>query len=452
MNNILIIDDEPTILATLSLALEDDFNIYTAEIPSKGFSIINLHDIDLVLLDQYLGKYSGFDVLKEIKENFPSIIVITMTAHSNIDSSIKAIEMGAYYYIAKPLDIKSLKVLLTKALDYRNLSLQVEQLKRTLTYEKSDFKVISKSKVMDNIFELIEKVKDLDINILITGESGTGKDMIAKAIHYSSSRRNEPLEAINCAAIPFNLLESELFGYEKGAFTGATSKYNGKFSLANKGTLFLDEIGELDITLQAKLLRVLQDKKITPLGSEESTPVDFRLIVATNNDLSEKVLNNSFREDLYFRLNVVNIHIPPLRDRIEDIPELVSLFIDKYNKKFNRNIENISFEAISVLESYNYPGNVRELENIIERAVALTSKKTINVRDLPNNILSNSNFIKDKDWIAITLGLTLETVIQEYIVATYEIAGRNKRKTASILNISERNLYNKLNKTLSAKE
>lgn len=445
MSNILVIDDEPSILTALELALEDSFNIYTSPTVPEGMSILKSKSIDLVLLDQYLGEYDGLDVLKSIKRDFPEVMVIAMTAHGTIDSSVKSIQMGAYYYITKPLDITGLKILIKKALDYRSLSYEVESLKQKIEAPDQAFKIVAASKKMDEVFTMIEKIKDLDINVLIAGESGTGKDLVAKGIHYSSKRSSSPIEIINCAAIPNNLLESELFGYERGAFTGAEHKYNGKIALANGGTLFLDEIGEMDISLQAKLLRVIQEKRVTPLGSEVSIPVDFRLIAATNRDLSELVELGSFREDLFFRLNVVSIEVPPLRERKEDIPLLSSFFIKKYGEKFKKHINGISSEAIVILENYDYPGNVRELENIVERAVALSSSDIITVSDLPSRILEGLDLKKSNDWIPVPLGKALDEVVKEYILATYEHCGQNKRNTAKMLSISERNLYNKLN-------
>lgn len=445
MSNILVIDDEPSILTALELSLEDSFSIYTSSDVPEGLSMLDKCSIDIVLLDQYLGEYDGLDVLQSIKKDHPEVMVIAMTAHGSIDASIKAMQMGAYYYITKPLDINGLKILINKALEYRTLSDEVESLKKKISSPEKNFELIAKSKKMDQVFSTIDKVKDLNVNILITGESGTGKDLVAKSIHYSGKRASQPIEIINCAAIPHNLLESELFGYEKGAFTGADSRYKGKIELANNGTLFLDEIGEMDILLQAKLLRVIQEKRITPLGSEKSIPVDFRLVVATNKDLSREVELGNFREDLYFRLNVISIEIPPLRQRREDIPQLSSYFIQKYSKKFDKNINSITSEAIAVLENYDYPGNVRELENIIERAVALSSNDMINVSDLPSHLLDGLDLSESEKWIPIHLGRTLDDVSKEYILATYEYCDRNKRKTSKVLGISERNLYNKLN-------
>ena len=443
MRNILVIDDEPSILTALELALKKDYNVFTSGDVPKAMTIIESNNIDLILLDQYLGEYSGLEVLENIKKIDSNIIVIAMTAYGSIESSIKAMQLGAYYYITKPLDISSLKILINKALEYRELSDEVKSLKNK-SINTEDVEIIAESPNMKPVFEIIDKVRDIDINVLITGESGTGKDLIAKKIHYSGKRSDKKISIINCAAIPAELLESELFGYEKGAFTGADGSYSGKILESDGGTLFLDEIGDMDITLQAKLLRAIQDKKITHLGSSKSIPVDFRLITATNKDLEEEVAKGNFREDLFFRLNVINIDLPPLRERKQDIPLLIRHFLDKYKKKFEKNILSVSYQAISVLENYDYPGNIRELENIIERAVALSSNEYINVCDLPQFLLKDIEFTEGDQWITLPLGKKLKDIEREYILATYEWNDKNKRHTAKTLGISERSLYNKL--------
>lgn len=299
MHNILVIDDEVSILTALKFALEDHFNVYTTADVLEGLEIINNKNIDLVLLDQYLGDYRGIEVLNNIKSQAPRVIVIAMTAYGSIEDSIEAIQRGAYYYITKPLDINGLISLINKALDYQSLSDEVEDLTKKINEDKLDLRIVSSSNAMNEVFKMIDRIKNVDINVLISGESGTGKELIARAIHNTSRRKGKNLEIINCAAIPHNLLESELFGYEKGAFTGANTRYKGKFELADGGTLFLDEIGDMDILLQAKLLRVIQEKMITPLGSEKSFPVDFRLIAATNLNLPSEVKKGNFREDFY---------------------------------------------------------------------------------------------------------------------------------------------------------
>ncbi len=446
MNKVLIIDDEPSILTALKFALEDEFEVdITTNVP-EGLEIIKNKDIDIVLLDLYLGEYDGLEVLGIIRTSYPSVIVIAMTAYGSIESSVEAIQRGAYYYITKPIDINSLMILMKKALDYKNLSKEVEDLKRDKPQEEFSInEIVSTSKAMMNVFDVINRVKDLDINVLISGESGTGKELIAKAIHYTSKRKNKSLVSVNCAAIPYNLLESELFGYEKGAFTGANQKMKGKFELANGGTLLLDEIGDMDIGMQAKLLRVLEDRKITPLGSETPIFLNIRFLAATNLNLEEEVEKGNFREDLLFRLKVITIEIPPLRSRKEDIPVLTQHFLNKYSKEFNKEIQGVLPSAAEALESYDYPGNIRELKNIIQRAVALTNNEFIGLQDLPGELLSNLELKGDRDCIPIYIGEKLEDVEKRVILKTYDFFQNNKRKTAKTLGISERSLYNKLN-------
>ncbi|WP_352419375.1 sigma-54 dependent transcriptional regulator [Proteiniborus sp.] len=444
MYNILVIDDEPSILTALKFALEDSFNVYCTPNVPEGLELINNKDIDLVLLDQYLGEYKGLEVLQTIRSQNPGVLVIAMTAYGSIEDSVEAMQRGAYYYITKPLDINGLIILINKALDYQNLSNRVEDLTKQMNQKLGLDNIVASSKAMNEVFKIIERVKDLDINVLVTGESGTGKELIARAIHNSSKRSNESLEIINCAAIPYNLLESELFGYEKGAFTGANQRYRGKFELADKGTIFLDEIGEMDIQLQAKLLRVIQEKRITPLGSEKSISVDFRLIVATNKNLTEEVKKGNFREDLFFRLNVISISTPPLRERKEDIPALSKYFMNKYSQMFNKEVSGISKSAISVLEKYTYPGNVRELENIIERAVALTNSDIIEIGDLPKEIIENIDIGASSELVPIYVGESLVEAERKLILATLEYCQGNKRKTAKVLGMSERHLYTKI--------
>lgn len=446
MNKVLIIDDEPSILTALKFALEDEFEVYITTNVHEGLEIIENNGTDIVLLDLYLGEYHGLEVLGIIKTNYPSVIVIAMTAYGSIESSVEAIQRGAYYYITKPIDINSLKILMKKALDYKNLSEEVEDLKRDKSQEDfSMSEIVSTSKAMMNVFDIINRVKDLDINVLISGESGTGKELIAKAIHYTSKRKNKPLVSVNCAAIPYNLLESELFGYEKGAFTGANQRMKGKFELANGGTLLLDEIGDMDIGMQAKILRVLEERKITPLGSETPIPLDIRFLAATNLNLEEEVEKGNFREDLLFRLKVITIEVPPLRNRKEDIPVLIQHFLNKYSKEFNKEIQGVLPSAAEALESYDYPGNIRELKNIIQRAVALANNEFIALQDLPAELLSNLELKGDKDCIPIYIGEKLEDVEKRVILETYNFFQNNKRKTAKTLGISERSLYNKLN-------
>ncbi len=441
MKKILVIDDEISILTALEVGLEDKFKIFTSSDDKGAFKILEKEDINIVLLDQRLGPIDGIEVLQKIKADYPYVIVIAMTAYASIENSVEVIQRGAYYYISKPLNLQSLIILIEKALDYQELSGEVKRLTKELT-KLGHNEIVTSSKLMNSVIETIESVKNLDITVLITGESGTGKELVARSLHYRSNRRQEAFETINCAAIPHNLLESELFGHEKGSFTGASSRHKGKFELADRGTLFFDEIGEMDLVMQAKLLRAIQEKKITPIGSEKAIDVDIRFIAATNKDLKEEIERGNFREDLYFRLNVVNINVPPLRKRKEDIPSLCKHFISKYSNKFDKEIVGITRSAISILENYNYPGNVRELENIIERAVALSSTKKIEAYLLQDNIDDEKNISCDK--IVIEIGESLESVEAKVIEATLDYCNGNKRKTAKILGISERGLHNKL--------
>lgn len=443
MNKILIIDDEKSICTSLEFALEDDYTVISCQDPIKGLDIIRKQHIDLVLLDLRIGEYDGISVLRKIKKENENIVVIIMTAYGSIKSSVDAMQAGAYYYITKPIDIEELKLLILKALDYVNLNNKVKHLKSQLTQRYGINGIIGKSKAMNTIFELIDKVKDIDSNVLIMGESGTGKELVARAIHFQGNRKNKNFEVVNCAAIPSNLLESELFGYRKGAFTGAVQNKKGKFESAHEGTIFLDEIGEMDLTLQSKLLRVIQEKEITPLGSNHKQKIDVRIIAATNKNLEKAVEENEFREDLFYRLNVITIKLPPLRERKEDIPLLVNHFINKYNKNFNKNVKGIDSKALKMLENYDYKGNVRELENIIERAVALTNHNTISCSDLSKKVLNTQNF-PEHDIIPIYIGEDLKTIEKKVILETLKKNKNNKRKTAKILGITERTLRNKL--------
>ena len=457
MKRILIVDDERTILTALRYALEDLYDIEVADSAEGAFEILETHSVDLVLLDQRLGEVDGLDVIRTLHARRPEVMIIAMTAYGSIEASIKAMQSGAYHYVTKPLDIQSLTVMINKALEFRSAGLSREgnghegvvgegeangrgdqrgpEASRTL---------IADSAAMGYVFEVIDRIKDLDINVLITGESGTGKELVARSIHDRSHRAGHSFQALNCAAIPVNLLESELFGYEKGAFTGAHQRVKGKFELAHKGTIFLDEIGDLDLSLQAKLLRVIQEKKVTPLGSEKSIEVDFRLITATNRNLAEAVKKGQFREDLFFRLNVVAIEVPPLRKRKEDIPLLCQHFLELYSKRFGKVVTGMSSAAIEALEAYDFPGNVRELQNIVERAVALSAGSILQLSDLPGDITGISVYKSSRELVPVYVGERLDEVERRLIEATLRHCEGNRRRTANLLGLSERHLYNKI--------
>ncbi len=446
MNEILIIDDEIAICDSLTFLLEDDYKVFSAQDPINGFKLIQDNHIDLVLLDLKIGKYNGLDSISTIKEFDKSIQIIMMTAHGSIKSSVEAMKLGASHYITKPLDSEELLVLIESSMNLRKLTDKVDNLQQIVENQYNRKEIIGESQELKNILKKVEQIKDLDTTVLITGESGTGKDLIAKALHYGSSRKNENLEIVNCAAIPSDLLESELFGYEKGAFTGADKKKLGKIELANNGTLFLDEIGELDLNLQAKILRVVDDMIISPLGSEKTKSVNVRIITATNRDLEEQVAKGLFRKDLYYRLNVVNLNLPSLRERKEDISLLANHFIKKYSKKFNKNIKSIDDDVIEVLKQYDWPGNIRELDNLIERILVFQENDIIRLSDLP--IEHSDNNYDSKDIIPIKIGSSLNEAEKQIILATLNFNNGNRKDTADILGISLRNLQYKIKEYL----
>lgn len=443
---LLIVDDDYAICSSLEFALEDDFLIYTTNSEEQALSLAEVEDFGIILLDLRLGKNDGLETLKKLKMISPKSAIIIMTAYGSIESSVEAMKNGAYYYITKPIDLIQLKTLLNKALEYINLKSRVEYLNEKLIYEYQLSGMVGSSKAMQKVFELIEKVKEIDSNVMITGESGTGKELVARAIHFCGRRKDKPFEAVNCAAIPQNLLEAELFGYEKGAFTGAEHRKKGIFEIADGGTIFLDEITEMDISLQAKLLRVVQEKEIMPVGSEKRKKVNVRIISATNKDIKKEVKEGRFREDLFFRLNVINIHIPPLRERREDIPQLAGYFIKKYSKEMGKNVEGIDDKALEILCRYDYKGNVRELQNILERAVALSDKKILGVEDLPTEVvLLSQNFSGEyKNLIPVFVGEDLQSVEKKVILYTLKYCKGSRKETAKLLKISERNLRYKL--------
>lgn len=440
MEKLLIVDDESSICTSLSFALEDEFEVFTAYDEITAINIIKNNEISIVLLDLKLGRSDGINVLKKIKFLKSDVLVIIMTAYGTIESSVQAIKAGAFYYITKPINIDELRLLLEKSKEYIVLNSRIKYLSAQISNGVSKFGLVGSSKKMINIFDLISKVKDIDTNVLVNGESGTGKELVARAIHFEGKRKDKPFNIINCPAIPGNLLESELFGFKKGSFTGAVEDRKGIIELSDGGTLFLDEVGDIDISLQAKLLRVIQEKKVCPIGSSERIKVNVRFISATNKNLEEEVKLGNFREDLFYRLNVININMPPLRERTEDISRLTGEFIKKYNILLEKNIKGITAKALEALEKYKFKGNVRELENIIERGVALTDNDFIDVDDLPDKVMKVENIIKTReDVIPVHVGEDLKTIEKKVIKATLK-KFNNKKKTAQILGISERAL------------
>jgi DNA-binding NtrC family response regulator len=449
MRHLLIVDDEPAICASLSFALEDEFRVFEAHAAQAALAAVRQKDIDVVLLDLKLGQTDGMEVLQQMKREKPALVIIMMTAFGSIHSSVAAMKAGAFYYITKPLDMDELRMLLGKAVEYLGLESRVQYLNSKLTEVYEVDGIVGKSALMRQVLAQIEKLRQVDVNVLITGESGTGKELAAMALHYGGVRRNEPFEVINCAAIPLELLESELFGHEKGAFTGALQRRKGLFERADRGTVFLDEIGELDQRLQAKLLRVVQEKEIMPVGAGQRKKIDVRILSATNRDLKQLVAAGKFREDLYFRLNVVNIHLPALRERPEDIPPLVETFVTKYNRKMGRSVLKIEAAAIEALVRHEYRGNVRELENIIEKTLVFLSGDVLTMQDLPPEVRSpvgteQQGSGKDGPLISLAVGQDMATIQRQAILATLQHCGGDKQKAAELLKISERKLWYKL--------
>ncbi|WP_028583743.1 sigma-54-dependent transcriptional regulator [Desulfogranum mediterraneum] len=448
MIKILLIDDEPAIIMSLEFALEDTYETTGFTSPAEGLAALEKEQFHICLLDLRIGNESGLDILVKIKEIQPSIEVIMITAYGSIESSVKALQIGAFSYITKPVDIDELKVNIEKASQFNQLNSQVEYLSNELENKYRFQELIGTSKAMEPVYTMIKKVCEVDSTVLITGKSGTGKELVARAIHFCGKRRKGPFKVINCAAIPEHLLESELFGYEKGAFTGATSSKAGKLEMAQGGTVFLDEIGDMPPPLQVKLLRVLQSRLIPRLGSNKTVRLDVRVITATNVDLKKAIEEKNFREDLFFRINVIEIHLPSLKKRKEDIPLLVAHYLKQYNSEHNLEVRGFTREAIQRLQAYNYPGNIRELVNIIEYAMVMTAGREVGVEDLPEH-LKNMPLSPSAGSQSLSLqpfvGLTLRELEEKFIQETLKAYDGHRRKTAEALGISERNLRYKLN-------
>ncbi|MBI0581330.1 sigma-54-dependent Fis family transcriptional regulator [Neobacillus cucumis] len=446
MHNVIIIDDEAAICQSLTFALEDQYHVYAFTDPREALPLFERIEVAIVLLDLKIGEYDGIEILEEIKRVSPATIVILMTAFGSIPSSVEAMRKGAFSYATKPLHLDELEVLMAKAEEFYNLQSKVEFLSSELDKMGEAHGLIGESYAIREILSLIKKVRDIDSTILITGESGTGKEVVARTIHYQSKRRNKKFQVINCAAIPGHLLESELFGYEKGAFTGAVQKKQGLFVLAEGGTIFLDEIGEMDLGLQSKLLRALQERKVMPVGGTQEINFDVRIISATNRDLVKEVKENRFREDLYYRLNVIPVKLPPLRERRDDISLLVEFFINQIGDKIGKPIDGISREALQILEQYSFPGNIRELQNIMERAIALTSSSIIEKVDLPAEIQQENRVFSDNTLIPVYVGELLDEIEKRVIFHNLTAFNGNRRKTAQAIGMGERTLREKLKK------
>jgi len=394
---ILVVDDEIGTRESLKMILKTDYQVFLAKNAEETFQQLETQPFDLILLDIILPDMDGLRVLEKIKQKDPEQMVIMITATKTIKTAVEAMKLGAYDYVTKPFDVDELRLIISRALSTQALKEENQRLWREIDRSFGFDNIIGKSKVMRDIFKIVHQVANTRSTVLIMGESGTGKELIARAIHYHSPRKNHPFVTINCAAIPDTLIESELFGHEKGAFTNAIERKLGRFEIAHQGTLFLDEIGELSLMTQAKILRFLEEKEFNRVGGSKTIKVDVRLIAATNKDLPQQVKRGEFREDLFYRINVVPILLPPLRERKEDIPLLIEHFIKKFNSENQKNVKGITPEALQALMNYDWPGNVRELENLIERVVALTQNEYIRPEELPIPFtsISRTNGLKE---------------------------------------------------------
>jgi len=446
--NILIVDDDRGHLTSLRTVIRSwGYEVTTVEDGLEAVEAVKESPVDLILMDVRMTNMSGIEALAHIKRFNPSIPIIIMTAYSSVESAVEALKGGAYDYLIKPFDFEVLKLSIERACEHAGLKAENEDLRARLQedFERPD--IIGKSATMKALMDMLAMVAPSEATVLITGESGTGKELIARSLHYNSARKAHPLVTVNCAALTESLLESELFGHEKGAFTGADRRREGRFMQANGGTIFLDEVGETSSRMQAKLLRVLQEKEIQRVGSEAVLQVDVRVVAATNRDLEEDVQAGRFREDLFYRLNVMHLTVPPLRDRQEDIPLLAQHFLGKYARRNRKTVRGFAPLAIDMLLKYGWPGNVRELENAIERAVILLSGEHVTEKQLPLRIVREHPghaTAPDTAMPATDGTRTLEDMEKEAIVSTLAATDGNKSETARRLGISRKTLHNKL--------
>lgn len=444
MNNkrakILIVDDEPNAIKVLSAILNKaGYTTLGAKDVHEAIEILEKEDIDTIITDLKMPERDGMDLFDYVKVNLPDIPVIFLTAYGTVESAVKAITEGAFYYFIKPPDYAKLKGILARAVEQRSLKREISELRQKL-YNNRQHRIIGTTPQIRKIFEIIEAVKDTESSVLIHGETGTGKELIARALHYSSKKAALPFIAVNCAAIPKELMESELFGYERGAFTGAISQRRGKIEEVEGGTLFLDEIGELELSIQAKLLRVIQERELERIGNNRKIKVNFRLISSTNRDLLKEVREGRFREDLYYRINVVDIKVPPLRQRRDDIPLLAIEFTKEFSEREGKKIA-LSSDAIRALQGYHWPGNVRQLRNVIERAIVMSKKETIDLSDLPDEFhLINSPEVDNE-----SNGMkTIKELEKNAILEALRKCRGNKSKASKILGISRKAFYKRL--------
>jgi two-component system, NtrC family, nitrogen regulation response regulator NtrX len=444
MNSIIIIDDEKEICESIKMILEyEGYTVDYSTSSPEGIAKITNGQFSALLLDIQMPEMNGFEVIKKVKETNPDLSVIIISAHGSIENAIKATKLGAFDFIEKPVDRDKLLISVRNAVDQTNLILENKEIKRSLS--GSD-QILGNSKPIRNILDLIEKVAPLDTRVLITGDNGTGKELVARAIHNQSLRKDRSFVEVNCAAIPNELIESELFGHEKGSFTGAVQQRIGRFELANKGTLFLDEIGDMSLQAQAKVLRAIEDGKIERVGGGKKIEVDVRIISATNKNLFDEIEKGTFREDLYHRINVIPIQIPPLRERIDDIPLLINSFIEEITAKHKKPLVKLSDDAMKYMQSMEWSGNVRELRNSVERIIIIIDKREITRKDIEILFSTGHNHITDIIDINNSFQEFKEKAERAFILKQLEANNWNVSKAAEVLDIQRSHLYSKMKK------
>ena len=462
MKKILIVDDELAIRESLRIILQQDYEVLAVSSGAEALEKMREGGIDLVLLDVIMPGLDGIQLLERMKSEY-DIPVIMITAANTIKTAVQAMKLGAYDYLSKPFDVDEIKIVVQKVLSTQDLSKEVEYLRAEISKTYGFENLIGGTKEMQEIFRLINQIAVSDTSVLILGESGTGKELVARAIHFNSLRKNKPFIPINCAAIPDTLIESELFGHERGAFTGASNKRIGKFEQAHSGTLFLDEIAELSLSTQAKILRFLQEREFTRVGGTETVHVDVRLITATNKDLENAIKDRSLREDFYYRINIIPISLPPLRMRRDDIPLLVNHFIDKVNKRIKKHVKRVSEDLMDFLVNYEWPGNVRELENLMERMITLSNQKVLTIKDLPSGLkdkarqsVMKEKVVEDEAGQSVMKGKVVEGKVsflrateefeKEVILDALKKTNNVQTQAAALLGISRRILKYKMDK------
>lgn len=441
---ILIVDDEATAVDNLAhVCRKQGYEVTTRMTGMGALEVLEKNRFDIVLTDLKMEKVDGMAVLRRVKELSPETAVILITGYATLDSAIAAMKAGAFHYIAKPFRLDEVREVVRNALEMVNLKRENQQLKQQLTNSRSEPSIITQDVIMQRLLETARQVAPTDTNVLITGESGTGKELLAKFIHAHSDRNEAPFQAVNCGALQEDLLANELFGHEKGAYTGATDSRKGLIEAANGGSLFLDEIAEMSLGMQVKLLRVIQEREVQRLGSNQSTPVNIRLIAATHRDLRDEIAAGRFRQDLYYRLDVVGLHLPPLAERRDDVPLLAFYFLRKHAARMNRPVNDIDSAAIAVLLDYDYPGNIRELENIIERGVALAQEGQLTTTSLPPALVEHTvRVVREESG-------PLPTLVEreaDYIRYVLERSGQNRTRAARVLGIDRVSLWRKLKK------